>query len=75
MFYIPGLTDPLKRPNLLGVKACLDVLGKSAFLEGLCCCQPGRGIRHGSELGSQDKDQMSALGARPGPMTQGRLFS
>lgn len=58
---------PPQRHKRLGVKACLGFHGKAAFLAGLCCYQPDHGIRHGSEPGSREEDQMSALGPRLGP--------
>lgn len=75
MLCTPGPTALLKRHKLLGVKACLGLPGKAAFLEGLCRYQHDHGIRHGSEPGSEDEDRMSALEGTAGSSPQVRVSS
>lgn len=68
MLCIPGFTGHFKRQKLLGVRFVWAALGKLLPTRSEL---HGYRIRHGSQPGSQDKDQVSWLGARAGPMTQG----
>ena len=67
MLCTPGPKGLLKRHKMLGVKACLGLPGKAAFLAGLCTISMTTGLGTGQSRGQRMKIKCQHLRARLGP--------
>lgn len=67
MFYISGLTDPLKRPNLLSVKLAWTCLGNLLSWKVYAAAGLAVGLGTGQSWGHRTKIKCQPLGLGLGP--------